>query len=224
MGNTFDLEKIEKDFVVDIMNCDKNKDYITAYIHNKNGSRNMSFSITTSPNYLFYYGDVGEFMFHRFDQGKMLNFFDANPNYYYWREKLEAGKAGEFNLHELSKSLLENVIDTLELSEEEFSEEDIENVNTDKMRRLLDNLPDERFEVSDLYKADFIDLFEDISEFYCEEYYLGNIIDSWEKLFGDAEGIKYESYTDRFILCCKNLSKYSSIILEKADEYLEGKK
>jgi hypothetical protein len=65
-----DFEK--KNFVVDILSCSADKAYIHAYVHRKNGNKDCSFNIVTSPEMLFYYGDVGCFTFERYGQKYIL--------------------------------------------------------------------------------------------------------------------------------------------------------
>jgi hypothetical protein len=65
------------------------------------GTSMESFNILTSPEHLFYYGDMGDFVFHRYGSEDMLKFFnteDLQINTSYWSEKCVAGEKEEWSI------------------------------------------------------------------------------------------------------------------------------
>lgn len=197
-----DFEK--KNFVVDILSCSADKAYIHAYVHRKNGNKDCSFNIVTSPEMLFYYGDVGCFTFERYGQKNMLFFFNAEePNYPYWAEKCKAGKVYEYDSETAKKSFLTSFADKYDIDYDDSTDMD---KLYDKVKAAISSDTDSNADA---------DYFENLYDGLDDEYCLGDAFDYLSDNDIEYDDFYTQKYTEYFDRCLNNLAIFSGVIIDK---------
>ena len=155
------------------------------------GTRCMRVEILTSPDHLFYYGDMGSYCFTR--NKYMLGFFanDRGINPHYWMEKIVASSEPpmELSQKEIEKNVLEEVESYVESYHDSLSK---------KKRGLLT-------------KTIFDDVMDSVSFNGDSDYWLSRAISDVmdysnseypELTFEDFYEYGCKEYTTRYLWCC----------------------
>lgn len=227
-----DNKYIHDNFVIDIKNVSKDKNYITAFIHDKSGDNNYSFWISTAPYTLSYWGDVGAFIFRgNISAEQSLNFFNQKNCYSYLKEKLECGESTYFDSDICVKEYIDmfntKYNDILPVKENLRNDENIDNIHNfldDSSMKLDDNIGDiqdieEEFDSVGATPDDVRELFDKGLDLCYDENDFSDLVHfcSDELCIDDPYGYLAScknELTGRFIQCCDNLEWYSGKILD----------